>query len=131
MAFKKDKFAVKVSDSMTIKELKSHLEPLSGVPAGNQKLMYKSMLDDNKTVGACALKVSAAPKIINYRCCCPRARLSVHPTVFIIGTIATLFADSEIGWGCFPKSFGLLFLTISDWICAGLDFIFFGRLASR
>lgn len=59
VAFKKDKFVVKVTDAMTIKEVKSHLEPLSGVPAGNQKLMYKSMLSDESTVGACALKVFA------------------------------------------------------------------------
>ena len=26
--------------------------------------------------------------------------------VFVIGTIATLFADSEIDWGCIPKSLG-------------------------
>jgi hypothetical protein len=80
---------------MTISELKSHLEPLSGVPAGNQKLMYKSMLDDNKTVGACALKVSAAPKII----------------IFAAPVRALQF--------------------ISEWICAGMDFFIFCRLASR
>jgi MFS-type transporter involved in bile tolerance (Atg22 family) len=25
--------------------------------------------------------------------------------VFVIGTIATLFADAEIDWGCMPKRF--------------------------
>lgn len=61
VAFKKEKFVLMVRDDMTIREIKTTLVTLSGVPVDNQKLMYKSMLPDANTVGACALKVKLIP----------------------------------------------------------------------
>jgi len=47
--------------------------------------------------------------------------------VGVCGTIAVLFADAEVEWGCIPKGIGLWAMTTSSSLCAGVG----SNLATR
>jgi len=64
VAFKKDKYTLTVREQELIGSVKAKLEPLSGVPVENQKLMYKCMLSDTNTVAASALKAGTKVMLI-------------------------------------------------------------------
>jgi len=64
VAFKKDKWPIKVRDNELIGSIKAKIAPLSGVPVENQKLMFKSMLVDTNTAVASGLKAGLKVMLI-------------------------------------------------------------------